>query len=99
MIAPSFASVDHAQAFRHVCEAHTGVRPSESLAANDDPKNLAMTVAALQQKAAALETEIVRRAAAEQTLRRREKELADFLENAAEGLHRPDRVPPGLGAR
>ena len=35
-----------------------------------------------------LEAEIARRKAAEQTLRRREKEFADFVENAAEGLHR-----------
>jgi len=35
-----------------------------------------------------LEAEIARRKEAEQTLRRREKEFADFVENAAEGLHR-----------
>ena len=37
---------------------------------------------------ASLEAEIVKRRQAELLLRRREKELADFLENAAEGLHR-----------
>ena len=35
-----------------------------------------------------LEAEIARRKEAERTLRRREKEFADFIENAAEGLHR-----------
>jgi len=37
---------------------------------------------------AMLEAEIARRKEAESTLRRREKEFADFIENAAEGLHR-----------
>ncbi len=40
------------------------------------------------QRTSQLEAEIARRKAAEQTLRRREKEFADFVENAAEGLHR-----------
>ena len=33
------------------------------------------------------ETEVARRRQAEETLRRREMELGDFVENAAEGLH------------
>ena len=41
-----------------------------------------------EQRALQLEAEIARRKEAEQTLRRREKEFADFVENAAEGLHR-----------
>jgi len=41
-----------------------------------------------EQRAQHLEAEIARRREAEQTLRRREKEFADFVENAAEGLHR-----------
>ncbi len=86
-----FSSAEHAETFRHVCATHSKVRPSERLGAVGDEHGLAMTVAALQQKAIALQTEIARRTAAEQTLRRREKELADFLENAAEGLHRVGR--------
>ncbi|MCM5682948.1 ATP-binding protein [Schlegelella sp. S2-27] len=83
-----FASSDHAEAFRHVCAAHTRVRPAESFGSPADSPELAEKVAALQQKAIALQTEVARRVAAEQTLRRREKELSDFFENAAEGLHR-----------
>jgi PAS domain S-box-containing protein len=83
-----FATAEHAEAFRHVCATHTRVHPTESFRASGDAQELAMTVAALQQKALALQTEVARRTAAEQTLRRREKELSDFLENAAEGLHR-----------
>ena len=41
-----------------------------------------------EQRTSQLEAEIARRREAEQTLRRREKEFADFVENAAEGLHR-----------
>ena len=41
-----------------------------------------------EQRTLQLEAEIARRKEAEQTLRRREKEFADFVENAAEGLHR-----------
>ena len=86
-----FSSAEHAETFRHVCATHSTVRPSERLDVSRDPQGLAVSIAALQQKALALQTEIARRTAAEQTLRRREKELADFLENAAEGLHRVDR--------
>lgn len=83
-----FASADHAEAFRHICAAHSRVQPAGGFSTLADPAELALTVAALQQKAIALQTEVARRSAAEQTLRRREKELSDFLENAAEGLHR-----------
>jgi PAS domain S-box-containing protein len=83
-----FASVDQAEAFRHVCAAHTDVRPAESFRSAAGTPEMGMTVAALQQKAVALESEVARRLAAEQTLRRREQELSDFLNNAAEGLHR-----------
>ena len=48
----------------------------------------ATRLAMLEQQVRALEAEVARRKAAEHTLRRREKELADFVENAAEGLHR-----------
>jgi len=83
-----FASAEHAEVFRHVCATHVRVRPAESFRASGDAQELAVTVAALQQKALALQSEIAKRTSAEQTLRRREKELSDFLENAAEGLHR-----------
>ena len=48
----------------------------------------------LQQKAHALEAEIAERKKLEKALRQREEELADFLENAAEGLHKvgPDGI-------
>ncbi|HEY0856556.1 MAG TPA: ATP-binding protein [Albitalea sp.] len=64
--------------------APTGAAPI----ANAHGDTRTATLAELQHKAAVLEVEVAKRTQAEQTLRRREKELADFLENAAEGLNR-----------
>ncbi len=77
-----------------VCAAHTHVLPAESYAALPGPEERLRTITRLQQKAAALEAEIEERRALERLLRRREEELSDFLENAAEGLHRagPDGI-------
>jgi signal transduction histidine kinase/ActR/RegA family two-component response regulator len=71
-----FSSAEHAETFRHVCATHSTVRPSERLDAAGDAQGLPMTIASLQQKTLALQTEVARRTAVEQTLRRREKELA-----------------------
>lgn len=79
-----FASAEQAQTFRRVCEAHTHVSSTEARAAGDRDRLLAEW----QQKAVALGQELTQRREAEATLRRRERELADFLDNAAEGLHR-----------
>jgi PAS domain S-box-containing protein len=83
-----FASGDHVLAFQRVCSAHSHVCPSERLASTKNPADLQLLLASWEQKAAALEAEVERRKQAEATLRRREIELADFVENAAEGLHR-----------
>jgi PAS domain S-box-containing protein len=83
-----FADSDHAAAFQHVCKVHTHVGRSEQLSRQQSPADLHRLLAAWQQRANALEREVERRKQAERTLRRREKELADFVDNAAEGLHR-----------
>jgi PAS domain S-box-containing protein len=83
-----FPTADHAHAFRHVCDAHTHVCPSEALSERAEPSDAHRLLAVWQQKARALEAEVARRRRAEHTLRQREMELADFVENAAEGLHR-----------
>ena len=83
-----FADAEQAGAFRCVCSAHNRLLPSEETAASSDLSNPAMVIASLEQKNAALEADLARRRQAERMLRQREKELADFLENAAEGLHR-----------
>lgn len=92
-----FKDKEDALAFRHVCEAHGRVRTMEAAGdagllapqLEDDPRD--RLIAMLQQRAAALESEVTRRKRAEATLRERERELSDFLENAAEGIHRIDR--------
>jgi PAS domain S-box-containing protein len=83
----NFSREEHGPFFQHICNAHSHVRPAESFMETEAPDELRRQVALLQQKAAALETEIEKRKQTEQALRRRERELSDFLENAAEGLH------------
>jgi PAS domain S-box-containing protein len=83
-----FDDHEHGSSFLHICNAHSEVRPAESFAEAAAPAELRRQVALLQQRAAALETEIAVRQRTERALRQREKELADFLENAAEGLHK-----------
>jgi PAS domain S-box-containing protein len=73
--------------FTSVCGSHSIVRPTESFLLSKSPERIHRIVAQLQQKAQALEAEILRREEAERALRRREQELSDFLDNAVEGLH------------
>ncbi len=84
-----FADSKHGAIFQEICTAHDHVCLSESVSSPaKDPDDVLRLLGAWQQKATALEAELARRRLAEQTLRRREKELSDFVENAAEGLHR-----------
>jgi PAS domain S-box-containing protein len=82
-----FDDAGHDSPFSQICNAHSHVRPAESFLATAAPDDLHRQVVLLQQKAAALEAEVAKRKQTEQVLRRRERELADFLENAVEGLH------------
>ncbi|MEA2599598.1 MAG: hypothetical protein QOF89_590 [Acidobacteriota bacterium] len=82
-----FHHEEHGDPFLHICNAHSHVRPAESFRESAAPDELRRQVSLLQQKAASLEAEVAKRTQAERSLRRRERELADFLENAVEGLH------------
>jgi PAS domain S-box-containing protein len=84
----SFGEEAHGGRFENICRHHTKVIPGESYSAlpREDAKE--REIALLQQKAAALEAEIRARRETERQLRERESELADFLDNAVEGLHR-----------
>jgi PAS domain S-box-containing protein len=82
-----FRHEEHGGSFLHICNSHREVRPAESFVETAEADALHRQVALLQQKAAALESEVAKRKESEQALRRREQELADFLENAVEGLH------------
>jgi PAS domain S-box-containing protein len=83
----AFSRQEHAAGFSGICGAHSMVRPAESFLSAKSPELVHRAVAQLQQKAQALEQEIAGREEVERTLRRREQELADFVENAVEGLH------------
>jgi len=83
-----FHGEEHASGFGNICNAHSRVRPAETFIETATPDELRLQVARLQQKASALEAEITKRKRTEQSLRQRERELADFLENAVEGLHK-----------
>src|SRR5260370_21778189 len=72
--------------FLKICAEHSQVVPAESyteLGSSDDRLRL---VSYLQHKAQMVEGEKSGREEAEKSLSLREKELADFLENAVEGL-------------
>jgi PAS domain S-box-containing protein len=81
----------HVEPFRGVCAAHSRVIPAESYAALPDPHERLAAISQLQQRARALETEVRERRATQLALARREREMADFLENSLEGLHKVGR--------
>lgn len=78
----------HGAPFLEVCAEHSHVVPAESYLALTSADERHRTVAELQQKTAALQTEINEHKKTHEALQRREQELSDFLEYAAEGLHR-----------
>lgn len=84
----AFAEDRDSEAFTHICSAHSDVRPTERCFDSADRNEINRRIAALEQKANALESEVARRKAIERALHQREKELSDFLENAVEGMHR-----------
>lgn len=73
-----------------ICTCHSRVIPAESFAALGTEEDRRRAIARLQQKAVALQAEIAHREEVEKALARRESELADFVENAIEGLHQVD---------
>jgi PAS domain S-box-containing protein len=69
-----------------VCAEHDHVIPAESYAALATPEERLELVLQLQQKARALDGEIVRRKELEESVRRLEKELGDLLETMHDGV-------------
>jgi PAS domain S-box-containing protein len=82
-----FARHVHGKPFLDVCAEHSHVVPGESYLGLTTQDERMRTVAELQQKMAALQTEIEEHRKTEAALKRREEELSDFLEHAAQGLH------------
>ncbi len=73
--------------FLKICAEHSHVVPAESYTELANPDERLRSITYLQHKAQMLESEKSGRKEAEKSLSLRQKELADFLENAAEGLH------------
>jgi PAS domain S-box-containing protein len=82
-----FDRASHLESFDRICTLHSHVVPAEPYDRRTRPQDQERQVAALQQRAAALEGEIAQRKQTEEALRQRDRELTDFLENATEGLH------------
>ena len=77
-----------AAAFEQVCAEHGRACGHLPCGADHALDGRSLERVRLEQKAAALEAEVDRRKQAERALRWQERELADFVENAVEGLHR-----------
>jgi PAS domain S-box-containing protein len=96
----NFDRADHHGSFAAICREHQQVIPTERYTQADECARL-LEVTMLQQRARALEGEVEfrknlerelrvvleARRIAEETVRRSEQDLKDFLENAAEGMH------------
>jgi PAS domain S-box-containing protein len=72
---------------QQVCSAHAQLIPAESFTVLMNEEDRLRSVIFMQQKAEALETEVLERKKAQQALQNREAELRDFLENAVIGMH------------
>ncbi|MFL6635804.1 MAG: ATP-binding protein [Massilia sp.] len=83
----AFPTPDLAQAFRRVCAEHDHACADTALALPDEG-DVDIGRIRLEQEVRALRAEVRRQRDNEQVLRRSERELADFVENAVEGLHR-----------
>jgi PAS domain S-box-containing protein len=88
----SFDKAEHAEPFLQICGEHSAVIPSEDYTGLAGEEERLRGITILQQRSQALETEKTERKAAQKTLRRRESELSEILENAVEGVQ---QVGPG----
>jgi PAS domain S-box-containing protein len=88
-----FARSQDSDPIQKICAEHSHVIPAESYTGLGTEPDRLRSVALLQQQAQALETEVVERRQVEKSLRRREWELAEILENAVEGVQQvgPDQ--------
>ena len=90
----NFSSEAHSADFERMCATHSHVIPAETFVPTNDEDARLREIAALQQRAKALATEIERRKELERALRdalsdrrRTERDLKDFVEHAAIGIH------------
>jgi PAS domain S-box-containing protein len=83
----SFSTDPDASLFMKICAEHTPVLPAESYSALITPAERLRSISLLQHKATVLESEKAGRTEAQKSLHLSQKELSDFVENAAEALH------------
>ena len=76
----------HGDPLLKICAEHSSVIPVESYTSLISEEDRLRSITILQQKALALEAEVTERKEVQKNLERREAELADFLENAVEGV-------------
>jgi len=88
-----FNRTEYEESFLRICAEHSHLIPMEEYTSlvNDDLRLL--HIARLQQKAQALDTEMLERQEAQRALRKRDAELADLLENALEGIQQTGGGP------
>jgi PAS domain S-box-containing protein len=72
-----FGSGELSEPFRHICATHSHVYPTESYVSSNDSRTLYRTIAALQQRAFALESEVARRRAIEVVVGEKERRLTE----------------------
>ncbi|MDQ1921582.1 hybrid sensor histidine kinase/response regulator [Massilia pseudoviolaceinigra] len=84
----AFSSADLLTKFQQVCRQHDHACSHSAVPARPTLVDLPMRVVELEQQNRVLQGELERASEATQTLRHREQELADFVNNAAEGIHR-----------
>ncbi len=84
----NFNHDEHGDPFLKICAAHSAVIPDESYTALSTDEERLRSISQLQQKVQALETAKMERTDAQNSLRRKQSELADLLENAVEGVQR-----------
>lgn len=89
-----FGRTEDSEALELICAQHTRVIPTESYTSLVDEDERSRAITSLQQKARALATEIDERRKAQRSLRHREAELTDLIENALEGVQQvgPDQI-------
>ncbi|HET7034250.1 MAG TPA: ATP-binding protein [Thermomicrobiaceae bacterium] len=81
-----FGRAQDVELLTRVCAEHAHVVPAEGYSGLRDEELRTREIALLQQKAEALAGEVAARQQVQRSLRRRDAELADFLENALEGV-------------
>jgi PAS domain S-box-containing protein len=83
-----FPTSEHSAVFQRVCAEHDHAASLAPAPPSAQRRHAMLDQLRTEQQALALEAEVARRQHVEHALGHRERELSDFVENAAEGLHR-----------